>query len=167
MEPNIALATVADVDELARLRWQLYTEESPSVEESFESYRDRFAAFAVEALADDDWRVWIAEDMGRLIAATWRHRVPRIPQPDRGEPAPLAYITNVYIEPAYRNGGLGSRMLHRVLDACREEGYSLALVWPSERSYPFYERAGFERPPDPLVIDLGGDWHERPVPRKL
>ena len=35
------------------------------------------------------------------------------------------------------------------------------MVWPSNRSFPFYERGGFARLSDPLVLDLGGDWHYR------
>ena len=35
------------------------------------------------------------------------------------------------------------------------------MVWPSDRSLPFYERRGFARLPDPLVLDLGGGWHYR------
>lgn len=88
-----------DVDELARLRWQLYAEDDPAVGESFEDYRERFVRFATTALEDENWRAWVAEDGGRIVAALWRHRTPRIPQPGRGDPAPLAYITNVYVEP--------------------------------------------------------------------
>ena len=158
--PIVRPATGDDIDELARLRWQLYTEDDPDVAESFADYRDRFARFAIPALADEGWRAWVAED-GGLVGALWRHRTPRIPQPGRGDPAPLAYVTNVYVEPAYRNTGLGARLLRIMVDASRAEGFSLAMVWPSDRSFPFYERGGFARLPDPLVLDLGGDWHYR------
>jgi Acetyltransferase (GNAT) domain len=106
-EARIRLATADDVDELARLRWQLYAEDGPEMTGSFEEYRTRFLRFAREALAGDDWRAWVAMDGDRLV------------------------------------------------------GFSLAMVWPSDRSFPFYERAGFARPPDPLILDLGGDWHHR------
>lgn len=158
MEPNIGLATLADVEELARLRWLLYTEDAEGDPEPYDAYAERFVAFAREALADDRWRAWIAEDLGQLVGALWRFTVPRVPQPGRGEPRPLAYVTNTYVEPAYRNGGLGTKLLDRAIEASRAEGFSLVMVWPSERSVPFYERAGFERGPDPLVLDLGGNW---------
>lgn len=150
-----------DVDELARLRWQLYAEDDPAVGESFADYRERFVRFATTALEDEDWRAWVAEEGGRIVGALWRHRTPRIPQPGRGDPAPLAYITNVYVEPAHRDAGVGARLLGIAVDASRAEGFSLAMVWPSDRSLPFYERRGFARLPDPLVLDLGGGWHYR------
>jgi len=84
--------------------------------------------------------------------------VPRVPQPGRGEPQPLAYVTNVYVEPAYRNDGLGGRLLDLAIETSRTEGFSLVMLWPNDRSTSFYERAGFERGRDPLVLDLGGHW---------
>ncbi|MEO8423175.1 MAG: hypothetical protein ABI595_04595 [Actinomycetota bacterium] len=45
MTPAIRIATTADIPELARLRWQLYTERETH-DESFEVYVERFAAFA-------------------------------------------------------------------------------------------------------------------------
>jgi GNAT superfamily N-acetyltransferase len=154
-EVRIRSATLDDVAALARLRWQLYTEDAPDAAESAEAYQRRFERFAREAMADPDWRVWVAEDdAGTVVGAMWRFRVPRIPQPDRGEPAPLGYLTNVYVEPAHRDGGLGSRMLGEVIDASRAEGFSLIVTWPSDRSNPFYERAGFARGDDPLTLVL-------------
>jgi GNAT superfamily N-acetyltransferase len=152
---RIRAATEEDAGELARLRWQLYTEEAPAPAESPQEYRHRFERFAGDALTDPDWRAWVAEGpSGGLVGAMWRFRVPRIPQPDRGAPAPLGYLTNVYVEPAHRDGGLGSRMLGEVIDASRADGFSLIVTWPSERSYPFYERAGFARHEDPLMLVL-------------
>lgn len=151
----IRSAVPGDVEALARLRWQLYTEDVAATAGSAAEYRDRFRRFAREAMADPDWHVWVAEDgSGTVVGAMWRFRVPRIPQPDRGEAAPLGYLTNVYIEPAHRDGGLGSRMLSEVIEASRAEGFSLIVTWPSDRSYPFYERAGFVRGDDPLTLVL-------------
>jgi GNAT superfamily N-acetyltransferase len=155
---RIRVATQADVGELSRLRWQLYTEEGAGAEESLEEYAHRFERFAGDALTDPDWRVWVAGGPSEaLVGAMWRFRVPRIPQPDRGEPAPLGYLTNVYVAPSHRDGGLGSRMLRGVIDASRAEGFSLIITWPSERSYPFYERAGFARHRDPLMLVIDPD----------
>ena len=164
MGPTIALASLADVEELARLRWQLYTEDAEPVGEHPDAYVERFADFAREALTDERWRAWIAQDVGRLVGALWRFTVPRVPQPGRGAPQPLAYVTNVYVEPEYRNDGLGARLLDRAIEASRIEGFSLVMVWPSDRSMTFYGRAGFERGPDPLVLDLGGPWRHGGTP---
>lgn len=56
MTPDIRSATEADIGQLARLRWQLYTERDPH-DEPLEAYVERFTTFARAALARDDWRV--------------------------------------------------------------------------------------------------------------
>jgi len=151
---ELRAADPADIPELMRLRWQLYSETEPVVGESYAAYEARFAPFARQVLRSPDWHVVVATHDTQVIAAMWVYRVPRVPQPGRGPAAPLAYVTNVYVEPAHRDGGLGSRMLAGIRDRCREEGFSLMMAWPTERSFPFYERLGFTRGADPLVHDL-------------
>ena len=154
MTPSIRRATSDDIAELARLRWQLYTEREAH-DEPFETYVERFAAFARDALARDDWRAWCAEEDDRLVAAMWLHTVPRVPAPGHGDPRPMAYLTNMYVEPEHRSHGLGSRMLQVLVEHCTEGGFELVLTFPADDAYGFYERNGFARPPDPLVHRLG------------
>jgi GNAT superfamily N-acetyltransferase len=148
--PTIRTATPADIGELARLRWQLYSEQEPH-DERFETYLGRFTAFAVDALSRDDWRVWVADADGRPVAAMWLQTVPRVPAPGRGDPRPIGYLTNAYVEPDHRSRGLGSQMLQTVVAHCEAAGFVLVMAWPANDAYGFYERNGFTRPPDPLV----------------
>lgn len=128
MSVIVRFATTDDLDELGRLRWQLYTEEDLDVDESPEAYRDRFAAFARESLSSDDWCAWVAEEHQRLVGAMWLHRVPRIPAPGRPVAAPMGYLTNCYVEPSHRNRGLGSEILRRVVAWCEEHEYALVMA---------------------------------------
>jgi len=155
-EVSFGFADLDDVPELARLRYELYAEQERVVAESAESYRDRFAAFAVRALASDRWRAWVARGGDGLVGAMWLRTVERVPVPGK-RAGPIGYLTNVYIAPRHRNAGLGARMLDRVTAWCREEGFSLVIVWPTERSRSFYGRAGFDRPDEPLVVELVSD----------
>jgi GNAT superfamily N-acetyltransferase len=152
--PTIRSANTADIPELARLRWQLYTERQPR-DEPFEAYVERFEVFARDALTRDDWRAWCAEEDGRLVAAMWLHTVPRVPAPGHGAPRPMGYLTNMYVEPDHRSHGLGSRMLQTLVEHCTAGGFELVLTFPAEDAYGFYGRNGFTRPPDPVVHRLG------------
>jgi GNAT superfamily N-acetyltransferase len=154
--PSIEAATLDDVPALARLRFALYEEQEGIIDESPVEYRARFAGFADRALASDDWRAWVARVGDQLVAAMWLHTVHRVPVPGK-HAGPIGYLTNVYVAPEHRNSGLGSRMLDRVTTWCREEGFSTVIVWPTERSRPFYARGGFSRPGEPLVIELRPD----------
>ena len=129
MTTTIRSATAADIGELARLRWQLYTEQEPH-DEPFEAYVERFTAFARDALARDDWRAWCAEADGRLVAAMWLHTVPRVPAPGHGDPRPIGYLTNMYVEPEHRSKGLGSRMVQELITHCEATGFELVLDVP-------------------------------------
>jgi GNAT superfamily N-acetyltransferase len=153
MIPVIRLATPTDIGELARLRWQLYAEQEPH-DEPFEAYAERFTAFARDALACDEWRAWCAEEDGHLVAAMWLQTVPRVPAPGPGDPRPIGYLTNVYVEPARRSQGLGSRMLQTLVAHCEAADFELVMAWPADNSYGFYEQNGFTRRPDPVVRRL-------------
>lgn len=152
LTPPIERATFEDIPELARLRWELYAEHDGLTSELFEAYRDRFVDFAETALASDDWRAWVARAEGRLVGAMWLQTVHRVPIPGK-RAGPIGYLTNVYVAPNHRDRGLGAELLERVTIWCRDEGYSLVIVWPTERSVPFYRRGGFGRPGEPLVLD--------------
>jgi GNAT superfamily N-acetyltransferase len=147
---TIRSATAADIPELARLRWQLYTEQRPH-DELFDAYARRFTTFATEALSGDDWHAWVAEADGRLVGAMWLQTVPRVPAPGHGDPRPIGYLTNAYVEPDHRSQGLGSRLLQTVVQHCETAGFELVMAWPADDAYRFYERQGFLRPPDPVV----------------
>ncbi len=155
-QPTIGFASIEDVFELARLRWELYEEHDGKPAEPFETYRDRFVGFAIHALTSETWRAWVAREGDRAVGAMWLQTVPRVPRPGR-RPGPIGYLTNAYVSPEHRNRGLGARMLDRVAEWCRDEGYSLVIVWPTDRSRPFYHRGGFGRPDDPLVRVLNDD----------
>jgi GNAT superfamily N-acetyltransferase len=154
MTPSIRPATSDDIGELARLRWQLYSERERH-DEPIEAYLERFELFARDALARDEWRAWCAEMDGRLIAAVWLQTVPRVPAPGHGDPRPMGYLTNMYVEPEQRSLGVGTRMVQQLITYCEASGFELILTFPAHDAFGFYERNGFARPPDPVVHDLG------------
>jgi GNAT superfamily N-acetyltransferase len=149
----IRSATPGDIDELARLRWQLYTEHGAEGE-PFDAYVERFTAFAHDALGRDDWRAWCAEADGRLVAAMWLQIVPRLPAPGRRDPSPIGYLTNMYVEPEHRSKGLGSRLVQELVTHCTATGFDVLIAFPADDAYGFYQRNGFTRPPDPVVHRL-------------
>lgn len=152
---SIETATVDDVPDLARLRWELYVEQDGE-REPFDTYRRRFEEFARDALANDRWRAWVVRDGTDPVGAMWLQTVARVPVPGKVA-GPIGYLTNVYVVPEHRNGGLGGRMLDGITTWCRDQGYSLMIVWPTERSRPFYGRAGFDRLAEPFALEFGDD----------
>lgn len=143
--PHVRRASPADADELARLRWDFRVEHGTPVRGTFETFTEEFRAFASDVLVDGSpWRAWVAEDGERLVGCAWLQLVEKIPHPNRARwERPVAYVTNMYVEPAFRNLGLGRSMLDVVIQDARAIGVDGLLLWPSERSVPFYRRGGF------------------------
>ena len=156
MTPVIEPATLDDVEELARLRHQLY-DEYGEADVGAAEYLPVFAEFARAALDDRDWRAWVARDDGRVVATTWLRLVPRIPRPQAsGAAHAMGYLTNMYVEHSHRGGGLGTRMLGAVIDWAREEGVPMLLCWPApgDAAVRFYRRAGFTGDHSVMVLPL-------------
>jgi ribosomal protein S18 acetylase RimI-like enzyme len=156
---EIRRATADDADELARLRWDFRVEQRTPASRTFDAFAEEFRAFAADALADGTlWRAWVAEDDDRLVGSVWVQFVEKIPHPSRGRgERPIAYVTNVYVEPALRDEGLGARLLDAAVAEAREREAAEAVVWPTPRSVSFYRRAGFGTESAPLGMDLAGD----------
>jgi len=148
------LAARRDLPQLADLRWRLAMDDAPTLDQAA---HDRFVLDFV-TLHEPQWRPddlfhFVAADEGRLVAAMSVVIVQKVPAPDdlHGR---WGYLTNVYTLPEARGEGVGSTLLAHVRAWARDEALELLIVWPSDRSYPFYERAGFARPKDPLVLNL-------------
>jgi GNAT superfamily N-acetyltransferase len=69
--------------------------------------------------------------------------VQKMPKPGRGVPK-WGRISSVQTIPEFRNTGIGSALMEKVVAWCKAERLEELVVWPSERSVPFYERAGFK-----------------------
>ncbi len=153
MEPNIAMATLHDIPELARLRWQMHTEDHPDPGETFDGFAEGFAAFAREALSGQMWHVWVAEGSGLLVGSIWLQLVERVPRPDLGwGHRPFGYVTNAYVEPPHRGKGLGSRMLGEIVAWGRAAELNSLIAWPDDRSTSLFARAGFTPDSEALTV---------------
>lgn len=97
--------------------------------------------------------MWLAfaadEPIGMLNLAVF-HRMPRPRRPD----SRWGYIANVYVREPWRSKGVGAQLLDAAVDHARTEGYVRLVLSPSERSVPFYRRAGFTPATELLMLDL-------------
>jgi GNAT superfamily N-acetyltransferase len=150
------LADPRDALQLADLRWRLKT--SDSSDYSVTERNDFVAAFAAVSESasgrqDEPFFHWVADLKGRLIAVMSVRKVLKVPSPERLDGC-WGYLTNCYALPDYRNRGIGTHLLSAIKEWAKEQELELLVVWPSDRSYAFYERSGFHRDPDPLVLKI-------------
>ena len=146
--PTFRRGTRDDIPELAKMRRDFTFEDGVSPER--DGYEDDFARVVGDGITSGRWAVWVAEVDGEIVSHMFVGLVDKIPRPTR-EPRWLGYLTNVYTRRAHRNLGIGAALLERVTAWARKSDVELLVVWPSEESLQFYERAGFASGRDPLV----------------
>jgi GNAT superfamily N-acetyltransferase len=154
-EPTIREAGPTDVDELARLRWQM-TDEDGDALQAFDAFRPRFARAFERFSASRSWTVFVVEDRnerGRLIGCLWLKRIERVPRPNR-DAVVMGYVTNVYVEPGARNRGLGTRLLAAARELAERERLAELFVWPSDDAVSLYRRAGYTPSRELLELEL-------------
>jgi GNAT superfamily N-acetyltransferase len=144
------MAAETDVDELARMRWDFRLEEAPGATRHDQAtFLQACTAFLRQGLAEQCWTYWIAQEDAQIVSHIYIQRIPKVPKPNKLDDA-LGYVTNVYTRPAYRGQGIGTQLMAYVLQWAREQDLESLIVWPSETSIRFYERAGFRGSPDML-----------------
>src|SRR6185503_3193691 len=138
----VRTATPGDAAALSRLRYEFRSEHREPAEEEA-AFLARCETWMAERLeGDPHWHCWVVEGDGEIVGNLWLYRIEKLPNPV-AEPEQHAYVTNVYVLPERRDGGIGALLIEAALDWCRHENVDAVLLWPSERSRPFYGRYGF------------------------
>ena len=150
---EIRSATESDAATLARLRYELRSS-SHEVIENEDAFLARCTAWMNERLQQGSyWQCWIAERQSIAVGAVWAQLIEKIPNPI-AEPEHYVYLTNFYVREEYRDQGLGSRMLAAVLDWAKSKDAQMVILWPTDRSKPFYLRHGFTFAGDSMQLKL-------------
>lgn len=151
--PRIRLAGPDDAPVLARLRFAFRAELGDAVEAE-DAFVARCAPWMAERLAGGGaWRCWVAEDGDAIVGHAWVQLLEKVPNPVE-EREHHAYVTNCYVIPARRGGGIGGRLLSSALAWCRACGVDAVILWPSRDSRSLYGRHGFAAPDDVLELRL-------------
>ena len=154
---RIRSARASDAPQLARLRFGLRSR--PTNIESEEAFLKRCAEWMARTLTLNNWRCWVAEGDDALVGALWLQLIEKIPNPTE-EPESIGYITNFFVAESERGKGLGTRMLHEVLEWCGEQqsvkGRMIAgiILWPTDLSRRLYLRHGFDIPKNLFELEM-------------
>lgn len=153
-DPTIRIAGISDIPALASLRRTSAAERDAerghavAADENFET------RFALWYKSECGRRVtWLAEADGEPAGMMNLVVFERMPRPGR-DAGRWGYIGNAFVLPAHRDQGVGSLMLAAALRYADERGFARVVLSPSERSVPFYRRAGFA-PADALLLRPG------------
>lgn len=150
---NFRIAGNEDLLQLAELRWDFRTEDGELPAVGKPEFIDACTAFMKRGLNSGYHVYWIAEQRGEIASQIFVHKIDMVPRPCRIEDQ-FGYITNNYTRPAYRNRGIGSELMKRVIDWAKDSDLELLIVYPSERAVSFYQRAGFQAENEVMELRL-------------
>ena len=141
------MATAADVEALAELRWQMASEhEAERI--SHEDYIAAYCEAVRDELARGRYLAWLAESNGRPIACTvliWWPMPPNMEELHRRR----GYVSSVYTHPDFRRLGLARTLMETLIAQARELRISKLLLSSSSMGRPLYLSLGF------IVSDRG------------
>ncbi len=138
------IATERDLIQLAELRWNFRNEgrdEIPVVNK--DEFINVCCSFYGKRLESGYWAYWIAVESNEIVSQIMLCKVDMVPRPCKIVDQ-FGYITNIYTKPEYRNKGIASQLIKIVIQWAKEQDLELLILWPSEDSISFYERAGFD-----------------------
>ena len=138
---EIRPADESDALLLARLRYEFRATYHQATEDEV-LFVERCTAWMQERLRTDTWKGWIAERGQTPVGNVWAQFVEKIPNPI-DEPEHYVYVTNFYVRAEHRGNGIGSMLMSAVLEWSRSKGVQTVILWPTERSKPFYSRHRF------------------------
>jgi len=110
-----------------------------------------------------DWRTWVAEDEGQVVAFAVTG-----PSEDADAGDRTGEVYAIYLDPGRVGTGLGRTLFERAVGDLRERGFTSATLWvldTNRRARRFYEIAGWL--PDGTVTSERVDCEMRPTVRYL
>jgi ribosomal protein S18 acetylase RimI-like enzyme len=140
----IRLATLSDVDEIARLHvkaWQsAYRGQMP------DAYLDGLDSSKRAAL----WSKAIAEPATLVLVATAAEALVGFcslsPSRDADATPPVGELTAIYVDPSFLRAGVGSSLLAATFDSARQRSFTEVTLWvltSNTSARAFYEARGF------------------------
>jgi GNAT superfamily N-acetyltransferase len=147
---EVRLVEAGEVRLVAALR-RAWSEEQLGEAADDPAYEVRFA----EWWAAESGRrlVWVATVAGAPVGMLNVTVFERMPRPGRLA-SRWGYLGNAFVLRRHRDRGIGAELLTAAVAYARDAGFVRLVLAPSERSVPFYTRAGFRPANDLMLLEL-------------
>jgi GNAT superfamily N-acetyltransferase len=143
-------ATLDDVAVLSRHRISMFTDMGVSLDR--DALDGAFRAWLAETMPSGTYRAWLIETPdGETVAGGGITILPWPPGP-RYPGSRLAFVYNVYTEPAHRRRGLARLVMDAIHAWCREADVTSVALNASRDGQPLYEAMGYEVTPSPMMF---------------
>jgi GNAT superfamily N-acetyltransferase len=146
---RIRAATLDDIDILVHHRLAMFTDMGSPMDAN--AVGRAFRAWVGRMLPAGTFRAWLVETpSGDVVAGGGITILPWPPGPlNLGDN--LAFVYNVYTEPAHRRRGLARMVMEAIHAWCREVGIAAVALNSSTEGQPLYESLGYSVRTNPMM----------------
>jgi GNAT superfamily N-acetyltransferase len=143
-------ATLADVDDLVRHRIGMFTDMGVPLD--VKALDPAFRAWLTEMMPAGTYHAWLAEAADGEVAGGGGITILPWPPGPRYVGDRLAFVYNVYTEPAHRRRGLARQVMDTIHAWCRDEGIGSMALNASRDGKPLYEAMGYAESTSPMMF---------------
>jgi GNAT superfamily N-acetyltransferase len=152
---QIRPASLDDIDTLVHHRLAMFADMGVTVDESV---APAFRSWLAETMPAGTYRAWLVETDTREVAAGGGVTILPWPPGPRYPTGQLAFVYNMYTEPAHRRRGHARHIMHAIHAWCREAGLKSVALNASQDGLALYESLGYQLAQSPMMffgLDLG------------
>jgi GNAT superfamily N-acetyltransferase len=147
---RVRVATLADADILVRHRIAMFTDMGVPLDA--DALGAAFSAWLADTMTAGTYRAWLLEDAAGAVAAGGGITIIPWPPGPRYAGDRLAFVYNVYTEPAHRRRGLARLIMEAIHAWCRDAGIGSVALNASREGKPLYEALGYAESPTPMMF---------------
>ena len=147
---HVRPATLDDADALVRHRLGMFTDMGLSVEA--DAIDRAFRRWLAEMMPEGTYRGWVAEVSGGGIVAGGGITILPWPPGQMSKTGRIAFVYNVYTEPAHRSRGLGRRIMEAIHAWCRQNGIDAIGLNASRKGVRLYRSMGYHSAASPMMF---------------
>ena len=116
-----------------------------------EAVSHAFREWLAAMMRNGTYRGWLIADSEEIVAGAGITVLPWPPGP-RSLVGRVAFVYNVYTEPAHRGRGLARLVMAAIHDWCRGQGISSLALNASTFGKPLYDSLGYAVTPSPMMF---------------
>jgi len=143
-------ATLDDVDALVHHRLSMFTELGASFDAPL--IRRMFHDWLLKMMPAGEYLAWLCEtEAGQVVAGAGITLIRWPPGPSPIASERIAFVYNVYTEPAHRKQGLARRLMDAIHGWCAEQGVGAVALNAAPDARHLYESQGYRPAPSPMM----------------
>jgi len=143
-------ATLDDVEALAHHRLAMFTEMGVAFDAPV--IRQMFTDWLIKMMPAGEYRGWVCvSGTGEIVAGAGITLLKWPPGPSAIVSERIAFVYNVYTEPAHRKRGLARRLMDTVHAWCAAHGVGAAALNAAPDARHLYESQGYRPAPSPMM----------------